>query len=89
MVRSTYAHALIKHIDTTAALELDGVVAVITNADLPAEMRDGCVPLLVPNAVIRYPVTPPILARDEVRYVGESVAVVVRGTSLFQRTQCT
>ena len=46
MVRSTYAHALIKHIDTTAALELDGVVAVITNADLPAEMRDGCVPLL-------------------------------------------
>jgi len=77
MVRSTYAHAVIKSIEATAALELDGVVAVITAADLPEEMRGACVPLLVPNAVIRHPRTPPILATDEVRYVGEAIAVVV------------
>ena len=35
-VRSPYAHARIRGIDTAAALRRPGVVAVVTGADLPA-----------------------------------------------------
>ena len=77
MVRSTYAHARVTAIDASAALDLPGVVAVITHDDLPEPMRGADVPLMVPNAAIRHPRTPPILVRDEVRYVGEAIAVVL------------
>src|SRR6266581_1783254 len=60
MVRSPIAHALITGIETTAATELPGVVAVLTAADLP-EGGD--------------PAAEPLLAVDRVRYVGEPVAL--------------
>ena len=77
MVRSSYAHALVKGIDASAALQCEGVVAVITHDELPAQMRGASIPLMVPNAAIRYPRTPPILVKDEARYVGEPIAVVL------------
>ena len=40
VLRSPYAHAKILSIDTRRALKVDGVKAVITNADFP-ELRTG------------------------------------------------
>jgi carbon-monoxide dehydrogenase large subunit len=61
-VRSPIAHALITGIDSSAALEKAGVVAVITAADLPT--AEG-------------PTAEPLLAAGRVRYVGEPVALVL------------
>jgi len=62
---SPHAHARIGRLSTAAALAVPGVVAVVTAADLP--FGDA-----VPNARGRC-----LLARGEVRFVGEPVAVVV------------
>ena len=64
LVRSPYAHALIKKIDTRKALELPGVRAVVTGKDLSALMG-------------LYLIDRPIFASDRVRYYGEPVAGVV------------
>jgi carbon-monoxide dehydrogenase large subunit len=39
IVRSTYAHARLRSIDTTEALRQPGVVAIVTAADLGAAIR--------------------------------------------------
>src|SRR5881392_1587150 len=39
IVRSPYAHACIRNIDVEAALQVQGVVGVITGADVQREMR--------------------------------------------------
>ena len=62
---SPYAHARIRRLSTAAALAVPGVVAVVTADDLP--FGDD-----VPNARGRC-----LLARGEVRFVGDPVAVVV------------
>jgi len=64
-VRSPLAHALITGIDTSAAADMPGVVAVLTAADRPAAPEGGD------------PATEPLLAGDRVRYVGEPVALVL------------
>jgi len=73
-VRSMSAHARIVSIDISGALALDGVHAVLTAADT-TELDDF--PLIVRNdeEVVRE--MHPVLARDEVRYVGQPVALVV------------
>lgn len=75
LLRSPMAHAKITRIDVSAARKLPGVIAAFTGADLAAEL--GSLPCA-------WPVTPemvspahPPLATDEVRYVGDAVAVVV------------
>ncbi len=73
IVRSPYAHAHIRNIDVEAALQVPGVVGVITGADARREMRPF--PVGVPAKVDYYP-----LAIDKVRFVGEPVAVVVADT---------
>ncbi len=65
-VRSTEAHALIKDIDVSAALECEGVIGAWTAADLELPPLPG-----VPG------LERPALAIDKVRFVGEAVAVVV------------
>lgn len=72
-VRSPHAHAHIRSIDVAAAAALEGVLAVHTGADLGDVNRP--IPSVLPgNDTVKtqYP-----LASDIVRYVGESVAVVV------------
>jgi len=64
LVRSEYAHALVKIIDASKALSVPGVRAVITAEDAPG--RIGL-----------YLVDRPIFAGDRVRYVGDPVAGVV------------
>jgi carbon-monoxide dehydrogenase large subunit len=76
-VRSQHAHARIIRIDTGAARAVDGVHLVLTNADLPEAMRKLPIPVMMPNPIIKQPYMPLVLARDEVCFVGEPVAVVV------------
>jgi len=78
-VRSPYAHARIKSIETSAAKELPGVVAVYTAADLGSYWRTGILNVGVPpvrGATFNERLHP-ILAKDKVRHVGEPVACVV------------
>ena len=75
VLRSPHAHARIVSIDAARARRLPGVVLVLTAADL-GEL-DQPTPLLIPNPALTHPRTPRPLAADEVRYVGEPVALVV------------
>jgi len=77
VLRSPHPHAAIRGIDKTRALALPGVHAVVTHADLPESMRRQTVPLLVPNPAIKQVYMPYCLARDEVCFAGEPIALVV------------
>ncbi|NIO11913.1 MAG: molybdopterin-dependent oxidoreductase, partial [Deltaproteobacteria bacterium] len=74
IVRSTYAHARILKIETSAAKNHPGVIGVLTAADIPGmktiPMRTGRI-----EGMERSQQTP--LATTTVRYVGDPVAVVV------------
>jgi carbon-monoxide dehydrogenase large subunit len=79
-VRSPHAHARIRAIDASAARALPGVHAVLVADDLPPSMSARRMPMLVPNPAIYAQLTQHCLARDEVCYVGQTVAVVVAET---------
>ena len=68
-VRSPFAHALIRSIDTSRARAVPGVHAVLTGADLPAHARFG-----------RRLQDWPVLARDRVRFIGDRVAAIAAET---------
>ena len=76
-VRSTEAHAGIRSVDTSAARALPGVVHVWTMIDLGAAYADKRMLQPSPNPVIKQNITQYPLARDEVCYVGEAIALVV------------
>jgi carbon-monoxide dehydrogenase large subunit len=76
-VRSTLAHARIAAIDAQAARAAPGVRAVLTHADLRPHLTGDRIPLAIAAAAVRFPVDPYPLARDEVCYAGEAVAMVV------------
>src|SRR2546421_10513066 len=69
IVRSPYAHALIKSIDTSQALQVPGVLAVITGKDLEAAGL-AWMPTLSAD-------TEAVLALDRVHYQMQEVAFVV------------
>src|SRR5437868_3757519 len=73
VVRSPYAHALLRAVDVSAALGAPGVVAVWTATDIadlpPIDFRDPA------NEALR-PYRQPLLALDRLRDVGEPVAAV-------------
>src|SRR5580693_10580092 len=74
-VRSPYAHARITSVDVSGALGQPGVIAAFSGADFADEQGSlPCAWPVTPDIVI--PAHPP-MAVDEVRYVGEAVAVVV------------
>src|SRR5262245_52885193 len=77
VLRSPHAHAGIRAIDKSAALALSGVHAVLIHSDLPESMQRQTVPLLVPSPAIKQVFMPYCLARDEVCFVGEPIAIVV------------
>lgn len=66
VVRSPHPHARIERIDAAAAASMPGVVAVLTAREIPGKNK---VPIVFDDQ--------PLLAEDEVRYVGEPVALVV------------
>ena len=75
-LRSPYAHAGIRRIDTEKAAALPGVTAVFTGRDLAGKIKDVPPMWLLPGADLK-PKSRPVLATDKVRYAGEAVAVVV------------
>ena len=98
-VRSPHAHARVQGIDSSAALALPGVIAVLTAADYAA---DGCGPIAhMPNPastldvkqrafhaapgaqIFDQPRWP--LSGDCVRHVGEAVAMVIARTPALAR----
>ncbi len=76
IVRSPYAHARIRKIDTHRARHAPGVIAVYTGADTNAILKPMPCAWLLPNAGLKVATYQPV-ATDVVRYVGECVAVVV------------
>jgi CO/xanthine dehydrogenase Mo-binding subunit len=78
VLRSPHAHARIKSIDVSAALELDGVKAVITSADLPEISSEagssGESPIDFRHLSLN------VLARDKVLYHGHPVAALAATT---------
>ncbi|GHD99399.1 hypothetical protein U879_08890 [Defluviimonas sp. 20V17] len=86
-LRADLAHAEIRGLDTAAARAAQGVLAVLTGADmaaagyrrgvaqLPVRGRDGALKT----------VDAPALAQDRVRYVGEPLALVVAETEAQAR----
>ncbi len=68
LLRSPHAHALIRRIDTTAALAIPGVVCVVTGADL-AGLPDPFYGVGLRDQ--------PVIAIDRARYAGDVVAAIV------------
>src|SRR6516225_7326435 len=86
ILRSGHAHAKIRKIDFSKALELPGVAAVITSADFPdpgnriADLGEGAINLrhLSSNC----------LARDKVHYRGQAVAAVAATSAHIAEEAC-
>ena len=83
LLRSPHAHATINSIDTAAAKNAPGVVAVFVGEDLVADQVGG----LVCGASVtgkggEVNKTPPrnVLTMDKVRFVGDPIAVVIAET---------
>ncbi|MDB4292765.1 xanthine dehydrogenase family protein molybdopterin-binding subunit [Maribacter sp.] len=80
-VRSPYAHAKVLSVDTSAAQNAEGVVAVYTGSDAcgtygvpcgwQVDFKDG--------ETMREPLHP-LLAKDKINHVGEAVAIVIAET---------
>ncbi len=86
VVRSVHAHARIRSIDVVDALELDGVVEVLTGADLAGKLPDLPIRPMGDRSVDEFnPPEHPVLAQDKVCYVGQPVAVVVAKNSYVAR----
>ncbi|MDB5594080.1 MAG: carbon monoxide dehydrogenase large subunit [Hyphomicrobiales bacterium] len=79
-VRSSHAHARILGIDVEDIRKMPGVLAVYTVDDLPGLMSRDRMPMLVPNTSIAAMRTQHCLAKDEVCYVGQAMAVVIATT---------
>ena len=73
-VLSPYAHARIKRIDASQALELEGVLAVLTGEDMAELIQPIITEIDFPGYQLH---SRDALARDKVRFVGEHVAVVL------------
>jgi aerobic carbon-monoxide dehydrogenase large subunit len=84
ILRSPYAHARIRSIDTASAAAMPGVVAVFTGKDLESELNPlPCAWAAGGNlggevgGVTNNLNTPRVLAVDDVKWTGEGVAVVI------------
>jgi len=69
VVESAVARGRVRSIDTDAARAMPHVAAVLTAADIPGR---NLIPLMIDDE--------PLLASDEVRYVGEALALVAAET---------
>jgi carbon-monoxide dehydrogenase large subunit len=83
VLRSPHAHARIRRIDPGAARAMPGVLAVLTAAEVRQDGLQPLLPYVDANTVTgdRFAYAPqPLLADDQVRYVGEPVALIVAET---------
>ena len=77
-VRSPYAHALIKSIDTTEADKVEGVIRIITGTDV----AKICKPFIAKIDFLPHMISPPqyALALQETAWQGEAVCGVIAET---------
>jgi len=80
ILRSPYAHANIKSIDTAAAKAMPGVLAVIVGADIPYNPLPMAWPAGGSSGVQNNVNMPRVLATDDVKWTGEGVAAVIAET---------
>src|ERR1700751_3621058 len=74
VIRSPHAHARIRSIDTSKALELPGVKAVVTSADFPEQKFEYVGPERVAQNF--WHMTRNVMAREKALYEGHAVAAV-------------
>ncbi|MFZ5871657.1 MAG: xanthine dehydrogenase family protein molybdopterin-binding subunit, partial [Actinomycetota bacterium] len=82
-VRSPFAHARITNVDTEAARQAPGVVAVLTGRDIDDEQ--GSLPCAWPITSDMKSPRHPAVAVDEVKFAGEAVAIVVARSAAAAR----
>ena len=78
VVRSAVPHGRVRNIDTSAALRMPGVKAVITSSDLDIPIPR--IPSRRPNPIFA-PYAQPVIADGFVRYVGEPIAFILAESS--------
>jgi carbon-monoxide dehydrogenase large subunit len=76
-VRSPHAHATISRIETAPAARAPGVHAVLTLGEILPQLSQERLPLQFRTTQLPPDITPFVLAKDEVAFVGEAVAVVI------------
>jgi CO/xanthine dehydrogenase Mo-binding subunit len=86
-VRSPHAHARIRDIDVSRALDVDGLMAIYTWEDLPGRVAEP-LPLLIPHPALTHGRTAYPLAKDVVRHVGEPVVMVVARDRYLAEDAC-
>jgi CO/xanthine dehydrogenase Mo-binding subunit len=74
LIRSPHAHARLLHVDPSVAIGIDGVLAVLVADDIPGKNAFGF------NVLDQ-----PILASDEVCYIGQPVALLVAESAEIAR----
>src|SRR3954470_3886851 len=77
ILRSPYANANIRSIDTSAAKSMPGVLSVIVGADIPYNPMPMAWPAGGSAGIQNNISTPRTLATDSVKWTGEGVAAVV------------
>ena len=77
IMRSPYAHANIRSIDTSVAKAMPGVIAVFTGADIPYNPLPMAWPAGGASGIRNNVNTPRVLATDSVKWTGEGVAAVI------------
>src|SRR4029450_6206614 len=80
ILRSPYAHANIRSVDTAAAKARPGVVAVFVGADIPYNPMPMAWPAGGSAGIQNNVNMPSALATDSVKWTGEGVAAVVAET---------
>lgn len=84
-LRSPFPHARVLGVDTSAAAEAPGVVAVYTGTEL-AQKTTALTPLAAPPTYLHEPVK--ALADDKVRFVGDPVALVIAESRALAEDAC-
>ena len=76
-VRSAFAHAKIRSIDTAAAKAIEGVAGIFVLKDLRNQLSTDQLSVGMPSDAYKQVRDRPILANTEVCHVGEPIAVVI------------
>jgi carbon-monoxide dehydrogenase large subunit len=83
-VLSSHAHARLGAVDISRATAAEGVLCVLTGADIVAEGLGGITPRVLPEKNA-YLTTRPLIVFDRVRFVGDRIAFVVAETAAQAR----